>query len=56
MIKKDISKVLTEGTPKQKLLIIAEDEARKMFIFYWKNSLELLIAGNVIQIFMSYNA
>jgi len=33
MIKKDISKILTEGSAKQKLLIIAEDEARKTFIF-----------------------
>lgn len=33
MIKKDIAKILSEGTPKQKLLIVAEDEARKMFIF-----------------------
>lgn len=31
--KKDISKILTEGSAKQKLLIIAEDEARKRFIF-----------------------
>jgi len=33
MIKKDISKILTSGTPKQKLMIIAEDRARRQFLF-----------------------
>lgn len=33
MIKKDISKILTSGTPKQKLIIIAEDRARRQFLF-----------------------
>ncbi len=33
MSKKDISKILTEGSPKQKLLLIAEDTARHRFNF-----------------------
>ena len=33
MIKKDISKILTEGTPKQRLLILSEDRARRSFEF-----------------------
>jgi len=33
MIKKDISKILTEGTPKQRLLIFSEDRARRSFEF-----------------------